>query len=493
MTRKHSIKRIRVTHHGFTLIELMVVMTILGLTIVAASQLFTITSDATVRTDANAQVIQRSRQINERLEDQVGKLANESMLIINCPRPIFGVAENKASLRWPMRWDSLVLVTRGDNDEYESFIDRRRGSFADPMLSPATSSEAIVYFGPGLPLTTDPNSFVTPLTLNDPQLTAQEWMFLHRSILLLLEKRDDIPNGSFDPTVTIPRISDQLAAGGIFNNPTIGTLLGVYRDNSIDVLVSDDNLQASAASVSDIILQKDLFADLLSDNPSIAPLWQPSWAPRTVRVENNFRNARDHYTRSGSNFMPGLADFRIEWTDGGVDTLGADLNPGPDINGDGIRDGTGDEGGTRWFGLRESPGLPADSNMTDAVIDNVTNRLNPTPLPNVAIMRSNPVLFPEGADAYQAVEWSELDSNIGINAAYRAIWRGDTWDLRPKALRFTYRLYDDGNRLKQNTPIDLDRDGDFDPDDNGFPFQPDVTRRELVRFGREFSVVVKLP
>ncbi len=483
MKRLNSHKQTTRTARGFTLVELLVVVTLLTITVAAASQLFTISSDATIRTEANAQVIQRSRQINERLEDQVGKLANESLLIIESPPPVVGVAETKESLRWPMRWDRVVFVTRGDNDEYESIGDRRRGNIVDPMRGPATSSEAIVYFGPGLPMTREPNSLITPLQLNDPQLTASEWIFLHRSILLLLENRNEIPNGSFDPNLQIPRISDQLAPGGIFNNPNINTLLGVYRDNSIDVLLSDENLRASAATVSDIMLQKDLFGDLLTNNPSIAPLWQPSWAPRTARVEFNFRNARDYYMRSGSNFMPGLADFRVEWTDGGIDEFGPDLQPN-----------TGDEGGTRWFGLRESPGNPSDSNITNVVLDNVTTRINvPTPLPNVAIMRSNPALYPDQAVSYESVEWSATGNSIANNAAYRAIWRGDTWDLRPKALRFTYRLYDDGNRLKQNAPIDLDRDGDFDPDDNGFPTQPDLTRRELVRFGREFSVVVKVP
>jgi len=485
MKRLNSYMPTTRTARGFTLVELLVVVTLLVVTVAAASQLFTISSDATVRTQANSEVIQRSRQVNQRLEDQVGKVAHESLLIINSPPPIIGVSETKESLSWPMRWDSVVLVTRGDNDEYESIADRRRGNFVDPMLSPATSSEAIVYFGPGLPLTTEPNSLVSPLLLNDPQLTAKEWIFLHRSILLLLEDRNDIPTGSFDPSLQIPRISDQLMPGGIFNNPTIGTLLGVYRDNSIDVLVSDENLPASAASVSDIMLQKDLFGDLLTNNPSIAPLWQPSWAPRTARVEFNFRNARDFYTRSGSNFMPGLADFRVEWTDGGVDEFGPDLVPN-----------TGDEGGTRWFGLREFP-LPIVDN---ADITNVTNRINPIGWENVAIMRSDTSLYADGAADYAAVEWSQFGFNPAVgnfnaqqNAAYRAIWRGDTWDLRPKALRFTYRLYDDGNRLKQNMPVDLDRDGDFDPDDNGFPNQADVNRRELVRFGREFSVVVKVP
>src|SRR5690606_38112603 len=67
--------------------------------------------------------------------------------------------------------------------------------------------------------------------------------------------------------------------------------------------------------------------------------------------------------------------------------------------------------------------------------------------------------------AYEEIEWpTGGQPGESTTAAYRAIWRGDTWQYRPRALRFTYRLYDANERLRQATEVDFNRNGQPDPD-----------------------------
>lgn len=73
-----------------------------------------------------------------------------------------------------------------------------------------------------------------------------------------------------------------------------------------------------------------------------------------------------------------------------------------------------------------------------------------------------------------------------VDAGYRAVWRIDNWQYRPKALRFTYRLYDAGLRLSADTTVDLNENGIADPD-----FAP--SKAIVKRLGQEFSIVVALP
>jgi len=465
---------------ALTLIELMVTVVLVGIVIVSVAQIFRITSDAAKKVEANAELIQRSRDLNDRLEDQAGKLAPDSLLVINSPTPIEFTREVVNGPFIPQRRDGLVLVTHGNIDEYESFIDVTAPTNANPNpdLAPARSSEAIVYFGPGTPLEDGTGGFGLPQALpidqQASQLTAREWMFLHRAILLL----DEIDPNS-DPTWNPPTMDAVVTGGGPLNNPN-GGLIGLYSQGQMDAIVSGPTLRANAETVARIVMSRDLATDLLTATPSILPLWSPSWAPRSVTLDPDLANRRDFYRKSGATFMPRLADFRVEWTDGGVDLLGPDLQPN-----------TGDEGGTRWFGLRPDP-----TDITGADVDSITNG---APMKHLAMRRQdayiNPALTPEAHAAEQAlndvyrdkIEWSRDDSSATTTAAYRAIWRGDTWQYRPRALRITYRLYDDNDRLRQTTEVDFNRNGEADPDG------PLLAKRKVLRAGREFSVVVRVP
>ncbi len=451
---------------AFTLLEVMVSVGLLIIVMAAISQVFTISSDATARTTANSRVMAANAAVRQALTDQVSNMAAGGFLVIESPTPTRARSDiRKGERRFRLQHDRLVFLAIGDVDEYQSFTDPTRGTPTNPTLQTARSSQALVYFGPGTPLT---RKAVPPvpqyLDQSVPRsrlLPAADWVFQQRSILLLLEKDINADMGWLPPTL------DSLAGGGMLNG---GPIYPEFWRGGMDAIVSGVNMKANTQTLSDYVLGLSLDGtDLLSAHPSIEALWEPSLAPHTATL--SVPAANDYYTRSGFNFVPHLADFRIEWTDGRqIDPLGADGLPG-----------TGDEDPqTRWFGLRPDPGF--------VVTDTVLNSLDTTDIPYYADRRIDVVTNTTQAerDAYARVEWSPTGGASDADAAYRAIWRADTWQYRPKALRFTYRIYDEGNRLEQSATVDLDEDGIFDPDDSN-------ARRTMQRHGRRFSIVVPVP
>lgn len=447
------------SHKGFTLIELLVSMALMIVLMISISEVFSISSDSATRIAADAEILAASAAFRETVSDQMSKMT-DGLLVIDCPAPM-GPSSQRAEIRGGdrflrLRHDRLVFMTHGDIGEYQSFTDPTRGDPTNVNTQTAGSAEALVYFGPGIPLSRRSIPATTLGGLDDVTLTASEWVFLHRSILLMLEK-----DANADPSWTPPNMD--FIAGGMLNGGNLP--LGFLRGR-MDAVVSGNARRANTRTVADIILAKP-FSDLLSDSPSIEALWQPSLAPRSVTLANIAR--LDHYTRSGSSFVRHMADFRIDWTDGRrIDPLGGDLR-------------------TRWFGLRPDP----DFNVSNGVLNSIAT----TQIPNIAVRRQDVVSYGGGrfADSTQEevdafsnkIEWVNTTGSAA-NTAYRAIWRGDTWRFRPKALRFTYRIYDGKNRLKQAVEVDLDEDGRPDPDGSGTP-------RLFTRFGRRFSVVVMLP
>jgi hypothetical protein len=220
-------------------------------------------------------------------------------------------------------------------------------------------------------------------------------------------------------------------------------------------------------------------------------LWQPSWAPLTASLSDPV-NAPDYYARTGSTFLPRLADFRIEWTDGRrIDPDGEDNSQNTSDDQEGML--------TRWFGLapadtrlfpatpQPDPANPGAMNAVEyqARMRRIADPNNPSN-PDAA----NPDNRPDGTDAetnaFANVEWSPTGIGPDASAAYRAVWRADTWHYRPKALRFTYRIYDSGNRLQQKSTTDLNENGIPDPDTG-------AGKAVVTRFGQEFSIVVPVP
>ncbi|MFH1418338.1 MAG: hypothetical protein ABII12_08655 [Planctomycetota bacterium] len=430
---------------AFTTVELLVSMAIMVVAIVAVSFVFEISSKTTGQTLSHSEVTEASSAVHHRIAEQLLRI-KQGLLIIESPTPTLARADVKGAPKlFRLRHDRLVFIASGGPREFQSATDPTLGTPTNPEDAPASSSEALVYFGPGIPLADVPPFGEIDYTDNDIGLTASEWVLAHRAILLLLE--DPNPADTWTP----PDMTVFTGGGtGMLNG---GPLPASYRTCEMDAVVSSASRLATGDTLVNLILAMDPATELLTANPSIAGLWEPNVAPTSASLDDPAD--LDYYTRSAFTFQPRLADFRIEWTDGVT-------NPGvPDF-------------GTRWFGLRP------DWNSSLSNPDQITQQ---------PMRRQD---FPCDAaefDAFQnKIEWSSPGSGSAAqDAAYRAIWRLDTWQYRPKALRFTYRIYDARNRLKSVPETDLNDNSIPDPDEGG-PGPALVTR-----FGKEFSIVVPIP
>ncbi len=430
---------------AFTTVELLVSMAIMVVAIVAVSFVFEISSKTTGRTLSHSEVIEASSAVHHRLGDQLSRI-KPGLLIIESPTPTYARADIKGAKRlFRLGQDRLVFIASGGPGEFQSATDPTLGSPTNPNDEPASSSEALIYFGPGIPLADVPPFGELDFADDAIGMTASEWILAHRAILLLGED----PN--LADTWTPPSMT-------VFTDGSTGLLHGgslptAFRSCEMDAVVSSRAFPANGDTLVNLILAMDPVTELLIPNPAIAGLWEPNLTPTSVSLED--KADLDYYTRSAFTFQPRLAGFRIEWTDGLT-------NPGePDF-------------GTRWFGLRP---------------DWNSSLSNPDLIAQKPMRRQDFPCTDAEFDAFQnKIEWSNPDSGAASpSASYRAIWRLDTWQYRPKALRFTYRIYDARNRLKSVPETDLNDNSIPDPDEGG-------TGPALVtRFGKEFSVVVPIP
>jgi len=451
---------------AFTTVELLVTAAILVVTIVAVTSVFTISSDTTSRTAAHSDLLAASAAVQQRITNLLSRM-QPGMLIIESPPPTGPRGETAEGPRlFRMRHDRLVFIATGETGKFQSFTDPRYGTPDNPNIGPAEAREALIYVGPGIPLSTAGRPPAPRPFDNDAvALPGAEWLLAQRAVLFILN-----PPSPAVPGWT-PANMQQLfeSGGGLLNG---GPLPDLYKDGRMDVVVSAPGLRADGTTLVDLFAALPLTV-ILAANPAVAGLWEPSVCPMSVWLADPAD--QDYYTRTGASFQPRLADFRIEWTDGRrVDPEGLDADPNNDFQ-------------TRWFGLRPDP---ADSPDID----------QPENLKYLALMRRafTAETTPEEAAAFgissgfNQVEWSPNNGASSPTTRYRAVWRPETWQFRPTALRFTYRIYDAGNRLKNLTEIDLDEDGDFDPDDGGGP-AGDVNRHRVMRYGQTFTFVVPLP
>ncbi|MCA9256862.1 MAG: type II secretion system protein [Phycisphaerales bacterium] len=471
---------------GFTLVELLVTLGLVSIVIVSVSQIFRISSNAAAVTAANGSLIEKARAVNETLESEVRNMAANGFLAIVCPPPIRHDVELQNGPTIPLQVDRIAFLARGNPEEYESPSDPTRPTAGDPTLEklgPATSSEAVIYFGPGDATTKNTFGIINTLQLENNFLLTHEWPFIHRAILLLPE----LPP-SRDISWVTRNMDSMFVTGGIFNNQA--GLPAQYAGGVTDIIYSSATLRANVRTFAQLLMDKDWNTDLGSNYPSIAAFWSPSVAPQTLTVNAAATNMRNFYRRSGATFTFGLADFRVEWTDGRpIDPIGAD----------GLVS-TGDENlNTRWFGIRPDPTIP----VTPADLADLTTVTGPadtaTGVPYFAYARHRTYVDPNLSSAEQLaeqaindvfhdrIEWPRGSDAGTPETMYRAIWRTDTWEYRPKALRFTYRLYDENDRIKNTSEVDFNRDGDPDPDD------PTFANAQITRMGREFSVVIPVP
>lgn len=453
---------------GFTIVELIVSMGILSATMIAVATIFSISSDAAGRTEAHAEVIEASAAFQQTVSDELSRIVQEGLLIIESPPPTLVRAEVPEGPRiFRLRHDRLVFISsKGTEGAYQSFTDPTRGVpgplDVDTRRTPASSPEALIYYGPGIPVAGNGTATGVRMPFDDTGiLPASEWVFAHRAILLML---DDPGVANWSP---LPDMTDFDA--GLLTSPGAPEIF----EARMDALVTGMNGPATIAA--------RLSGESLSaPTVKLSDLWQPNLTPVTTSLTDPAD--ADYFTRSGFTFQPRMVDFRIEWTDGRrVDPNGPDNDPATTAD---------NNWATRWFGLAPDPnGLPVNyqARTRFAAVGNPSNpNISATNPDNPAV--ENGLGYFTDPVAGNGIEWAPFGVTPDAAAQYRAVWRRDTWQFRPKALRFTYRIYDATRRLKQPTTTDFDEDGVADPD----PVNP--TKPYIVtRYGQEFSIVVALP
>ena len=520
--RRTGRRGIAAPRSAFTLIEMLVATALLVAVIIMVTQIFNISQEAASRTNAQAEVFNSAASLRERMTGDFSRIL-PGLLIIESPPPTPVRAETPGGEAiFRLRQDRLVFVAGGKAGQYESFTDPSRGEPGSATLEqivPTTAASALIYYGPGIPLTE--GNVPRPLgVLNDPDPpTAFDWVFVNRTILI----GRDAGSGYNPPVAPAPswaaraqnwrtavtNQASQAFALNLNSSPFVMPFVMPFAYTNdpagganliaTDVLMRDSiTPNAIPNSGSELIARvNSLPPDL---NPAtfgshLAGLWTPSFVPRTSSLRNP--EAFDYYTRSGSTFVPRMADIRIEWTDGQpVDPDGAD----------GALGTADDDYSTRWFGLkpvRDDPSDPENPNsLANSPRFHADRRGNVTNDPYNNGGQVNWTLSAAARDA----EWQNTrtfgrpgfnDGRIesfvadGPNASYRAIWGTSTWALRPKAIRITYRLFDARSRLSNSGTVDLNDNGRPDngtPNDTGNA-PPYLTRR----WGQEFSFIIPVP
>jgi len=481
----------------------MVSVALLVAVILMVAQIFDISTKAASRTNAQSEVFSQAAAFRERVTMDVSRMM-PGLLVIDSPPPTPVRAEvPDGEVIFRLRQDRLVFVAGGAPGQYQSLTDPTRGeTYTGPPLTgtyslhpgnwtPSAAAAALMYFGPAEPM--DASGNPRPLDLvGDPRPpTASEWVFVNRALLIGSE-----PNagaGYFGNTVTPqpawwPQYQQWRNTMGTdwtaFYNSLIAvgalTVPANYLNGSMDVLHPFPPVPPNAVPMSPAELIDRLNGKLPTNSGGtpglqIEDLWLPGRAPVTASLRDP--TAYDYYKRNGANFMPRMADIRIEWTDG------RSIDPPPPYT-----NSTPPDLRTRWFGLTCDVG-------------NSPNPTNPAGLNSISYTARRRVdqfgtnYYTAGAPASVANAYDletltfgnqiESAASSGATASYRAVWRKDNWQYRPKALRITYRLFDAANKLESDSTVDLDDDDLADPE-GGTPY---VTSR----YGQEFSLIIPVP
>lgn len=489
---------------GFTLIELMVSVALLVAVILMVAQIFDISTKAASRTNAQSEVFSSAAAFRERITADVSRMM-QGLLVIDSPPPTPIRAEVPGGeVIFRLRQDRLFFVAGGAPGQYESLTDPTRGEpYIGPPLTgtysmhpsswtPSASAAALMYYGPAEPM--DASGVPRPLDAPaDPRPpTASEWVYVNRA--LLIGSDANAGAGYFGNAITPqpawwPQYQqwrntmgsdysvfvNSLAAAGPLNVPAN------YLNGSMDVLFPFPPVPPNAIPIAPAELIDRLNAKLsgiaLAGIPGsqIEALWQLGRAPVTATMRDP--TAYDYYKRNGANFMPRMADIRIEWTDGRSETPPppyTNVSP-PDLR-------------TRWFGLQcNASNTPNPTNPAGLNNLSYTARRRADELGGNYYTAATPTAMVAAYNEETSVFINQIESaaSTGATGNYRAVWRKDNWQYRPKALRITYRLYDLGSKLANDSTVDLDDDDVPDPE-GGTPYV-------VKRYGQEFSLVIPVP
>jgi type II secretory pathway pseudopilin PulG len=435
---------------AFTLIEALVSVALLLAIMLAVAQVFSMSSTASGRAIGQAETIEAAAVFEQAVRSQLARLKPSSLLIIESPPPLLAHPESDLGpAAFSIRHDRLVFIAAGAADEFQSATDREQPSSNYPGGRPFTSSEAFIYFGPG-----DPDG------QGLPNVPARDWLISQRVILL---GADAGAFRSFTGEAPLP-------AGGL-PDPFVPPPQGIYA-------CGIDAVDGTAAQVVAQALTR------LGSGLPIRGYWDLTRCPTRLGIDppGNPSDQLNYYRRAAFNLQNRIADLRIEWTDGSpVDPR---PQPGPPL---------GDfatyqpiDPATQWFGQRRDTSgargwtdpAPAFDNVSGDVVEHALwwARFSAAGAPVPPALPVGPL----GVEFYGTYA-------SPAEVRYRAIWTPVTWDARPKALRFTFRVYDAQDRLA--TEEAYDQTPWTTPTPYAVAGQPVAVKRS----GLEYSFVVRLP
>ncbi len=456
--RRGSTSPRRCAARAFTLLEALVATVLLISVMAAVSQVFTLSSLASGRTVAHATVLEAAATFEQAVRRRIATLQPDGLLILDCPQVLGLRGETGyADALLGFRHDRLVFVASRPNG-FESVTDRNLPSANNAANNTGAGrayvgSDAVVFFGPGFPdgRIIAPQIGAGPV---DAAVPAKDWMLCQRLVLL------GVPAGAFT-SFTGEQPPAVYPLGQLANSPA----QGLYA-------CGIDAVQQTSGGPNGLI------DDTLTFWPDARGLWDLNLAP--VQVNAVLPSAPDdnyaYYGRAGFNHLPHIADLRIEWTDGSMADP-RDVNP---------PDGQPDDPSMQWFGpprdTAEPPGWTGPA---------VAPRGDVCPKwqwlaefgGSAGEMAAFLTTQPDTSNYVRIETVGDSNTAAGPQASYRMMWSGPggTWGLRPRALRFSFRVYDEHDRISNMENVDTDVPADG---------SPDVT---LKRYGLEFSFVVAVP
>jgi len=493
---------------GFTLIEALVSTALIVVLFIAVGQAFSIASQANGRIVAHAELIETAAAFESAVRDKLSML-RPGLLIIMSPDPL-GSGGAYLGLRQdtpigpaavPLRHDRLVFIAQSEGPAFESVTDVNNPSATNVNNDLAstngvagyetdtgrrfTSSQALIYFGPSFP----DGRKLAPSTVGgfpsaglDGSLTGRDWILSQRVLLLgvpgvaSLATPSFAPYSAFLPSPLTPPYFGIYPLSG-FNAGSPGT---IYRGESDAVTETAEQLMER------IEFQLGPFG-----GGAIGGLTDCNFAPTEVTMDltqDSFPSGPFYTGRNAFGFLPRVADLRIEWTDGSA------------VLPTNVYTGAGAPLGayqaqlplTQWYGQPRDtgggspnwkpPGIPPPPPEGDvcpkqlwlSMFDGAQTRPESSNAAFGIISNAGQIEF-QGPPA--------VPVNQGGPLAYAAIWKNSTWQFRPKALRFTFRVYDSQDRTSSEEIVNTTPW--FDP----ATLTPDPVRR----WGQEFSFVVPVP
>jgi hypothetical protein len=411
---------------AFTLIELMVAVSLLTVIILSIGVVFKSTGNAVGLGEATGDMFSKVRVINQQLVSDVHGMDRNGFLIIRCEAEETGAngdADAQDQTDRFRRYDQISFISTGkfpnrtgsyqaanifsDNTVSSSariwygqlLIEKDRAG-ADETVTPSTSSRPVLAGGNTSGLI--PNSLVGPRFATNVDYAAspldpayESGFTLGRQALLLLNppSGSSFPAGyrSIDVNASLYTATTPVTNGPASNEPQRPVIsasrIGVAYTTVPQIMATVATLNTFPMSTGTM----SLYCYRLKTLPS------PT-ATNILDVTNN-PSLPNGILRMHPIFAQGVPSFAVDWTDGTVDT----------------------NGNIQWFGCNS--GSAGSYSIKAASTANTARTHSSATYGGVSFEFSN------ATDVY----------SVGFSPAKPTFW--------PKALRFTYRITDSNDRL----------------------------------------------